>query len=156
MNSCSGLKKKAISSRCWMMRTRPSCCAWQLASAHFDPKGTPPSLPARGARRVQDFSPLGVRVLLDCLDQRQSITLAEITQQHVMKDAGFTDWESFFTHLRVKGKAVNTLRVAYRSSREVVNFALQLLGDLREDEAPPITVRTGPPVELFRFTDHGA
>jgi DNA helicase-2/ATP-dependent DNA helicase PcrA len=105
---------------------------------------------------VQDFSPLEVRVLLDCLDQRQSITLAGDTQQHVMKDAGFTDWSSFFEHLGVAGTSVSTLRVAYRSSREVVSFALALLGDLREDDTPPVTVRTGPPVELFRFTDHGA
>lgn len=105
---------------------------------------------------VQDFSPLEVRVLLDCLDHRQSITLAGDTQQHVMKDAGFTDWSSFFEHLGVAGTSVSTLRVAYRSSREVVNFALDLLGDLREDDTPPLTVRSGPPVELFRFTDHGA
>ena len=32
---------------------------------------------------VQDFSPLEVRVLLDCLDERRSITLAGDTQQHV-------------------------------------------------------------------------
>jgi DNA helicase II / ATP-dependent DNA helicase PcrA len=105
---------------------------------------------------VQDFSPLEVRVLLECLDNRQSITLAGDTQQHVMKDAGFTDWSSFFKHLGVPGTSVSTLRVAYRSSREVVSFALKLLGDLREDDSPPITVRSGPPVELFRFTDHGA
>jgi DNA helicase-2/ATP-dependent DNA helicase PcrA len=55
----------------------------------------------------------------------------------------------------VKGTAVETLRVAYRSSREIVTFAMGLLGDLREDDTPPLTVRSGPPVELFRFTDHG-
>ena len=31
-----------------------------------------------------------------------------------------------------------------------------MLGDLREDDTPPTTTRSGPPVELFRFTDHGA
>ena len=30
------------------------------------------------------------------------------------------------------------------------------MGDLRDDERPPLTVRSGPAVELFRFTDHGA
>jgi DNA helicase-2/ATP-dependent DNA helicase PcrA len=31
-----------------------------------------------------------------------------------------------------------------------------VLGPLREDETPPLAVRSGPPVELFRFTDRGA
>ena len=39
---------------------------------------------------VQDFSPLEVRVLLECADERRSVTLAGDTQQHVMQAAGFT------------------------------------------------------------------
>ena len=105
---------------------------------------------------VQDFSPTEVQVLLGTLDDRQSITLAGDTQQHVMQHAGFTSWESFFDHLGVVGTSVSTLRIAYRSSHEIVTFARGLLGDLVEDDAPPLTTRTGPPVELFRFTDHGA
>lgn len=105
---------------------------------------------------VQDFSPLEVRVLFECLDDKRSMTLAGDTQQHVMQDAGFTSWDGFFEHLGVAGTAVDTLRVAYRSTQEIVTFAMDVLGPLREDEAPPITTRTGPPVELFRFTDHGA
>jgi len=105
---------------------------------------------------VQDFSPLEVRVLMDCLDKQQSITLAGDTQQHVMQDAGFTSWSHFFRHLGLEGTEVSTLRVAYRSSRPIVEFALHVLGDLREDEDPPLVTRDGPPVELFRFTDHGA
>jgi DNA helicase-2/ATP-dependent DNA helicase PcrA len=105
---------------------------------------------------VQDFSPLEVRVLIACLDRNQSVTLAGDTQQHVMKDAGFTSWSEFFGHLGLEGTAVSTLRVAYRSSKPIVDFALALLGDLREDDEPPLVTRDGPPVELFRFTDHGA
>ncbi|MCB9675103.1 MAG: AAA family ATPase [Alphaproteobacteria bacterium] len=105
---------------------------------------------------VQDFSPTEVRVLLECLDEKRSITLAGDTQQHVMQDSGFTSWTDFFRHLGVEGTAVNTLRVSYRSSAPIVEFALQLLGPLREDDEPPMVTRSGPPVELFRFTDHGA
>ncbi len=105
---------------------------------------------------VQDFSPIEVRVIIDCLDQNQSITLAGDTQQHVMKDAGFTSWAGFFDWLGVQGTAVQTLQVAYRSSHQIVSFALDLLGDLREDKTPPMTVRDGPPVEVFSFTDAGA
>jgi DNA helicase-2/ATP-dependent DNA helicase PcrA len=104
---------------------------------------------------VQDFSPTEVRVLLDCLDASKSITLAGDTQQHVMKESGFTSWADFFRHLGVEGTAVDTLRVSYRSSAQIVQFAIGLLGPLREDD-PPMVTRSGPPVELFRFTDHGA
>lgn len=104
---------------------------------------------------VQDLTPLDVRLLLGCLDDRNSITLAGDTQQHVMRDAGFTSWADFFRHLGVEGAEVNTLRVSYRCSRQVVSFAMGLLGDLREDEQLTVT-REGPQVELFRFTDHGA
>jgi len=105
---------------------------------------------------VQDFSPVEVRILIDCLDASQSITLSGDTQQHVMTHAGFTSWSTFFSWLGVPGTAVETLKVAYRSSRPIVRFALDVLGDLREDGTPPMTVRDGPPVEVFPFTDHGA
>jgi DNA helicase-2/ATP-dependent DNA helicase PcrA len=105
---------------------------------------------------VQDFSPIEVRVLLDCLDDDKSITLSGDTQQHVMAHAGFTSWANFFSWLGVQGTAVETLKVAYRSSRPIVQLALGVLGDLREDGEPPMVVREGPPVEVFPFTDHGA
>jgi DNA helicase-2/ATP-dependent DNA helicase PcrA len=105
---------------------------------------------------VQDFSPVEVQVLLGCLDHQQSITLAGDTQQHVMKDAGFTSWTRFFKDLGVEGTEVNTLEISYRCSREIADFAVGVLGNLREDDTPPLTTRSGPPVELFRFTDHGA
>ncbi len=105
---------------------------------------------------VQDFSAVEVRVLLGCLDAHQSITLAGDTQQHVLPDAGFTSWSKFFHDVGLSGVEVETLEVSYRCSRQIAEFALGVLGDLREDDRPPLTVRSGPPVELFRFTDHGA
>lgn len=105
---------------------------------------------------VQDFSPLEVRVLLECLDEKRSITLAGDTQQHVVEGGGFTSWDDFLRQLGLPGAEVRTLDVSYRCSREIAQVALDVLGDLREDDTPPKTVRSGPPVELFRFTDHGA
>lgn len=131
--------------------------AWQLRVGPLRFKGKRPLTYRHIAvDEVQDLSPIEVRVLLDTLDTNNSITLAGDTQQHVMKDAGFTSWEQFFSHLGLEGTSVDTLQIAYRSSHEVVRFAMALLGELREDGAPPITTRSGPPVELFRFTDHGA
>jgi ATP-dependent DNA helicase UvrD/PcrA len=105
---------------------------------------------------VQDFAPIEVQVLLDCLDERRSITLAGDTQQHLMETSGFTSWSAFLGHLGVPGRSVETLRVSYRSTREIMTLALALLGELREDDGPPEAPRHGPPVELFRFTDRGA
>jgi len=105
---------------------------------------------------VQDFSPVELQVLLGCLDARRSITLAGDTQQHIMQDAGFTSWTDFFQHLGLEGTEVSTLEISYRCSRQIAEFSLAVLGDLREDATPPRTTRSGPPVEIFRFSDHGA
>ncbi|HSP97095.1 MAG TPA: ATP-binding domain-containing protein [Candidatus Dormibacteraeota bacterium] len=131
--------------------------AFQLRVGRLrDSAGSPLELRHVAIDEVQDFSPLEVRVLIDCLDEGRSMTLAGDTQQHVLQDAGFASWNDFFRHLGLAGTEVDTLRVAYRSTHEIVEFALSLLGDLREDDTPPETTRSGPPVELFRFTDHGA
>jgi DNA helicase-2/ATP-dependent DNA helicase PcrA len=105
---------------------------------------------------VQDFAPVEVQVLLDCLDRQRSITLAGDTQQHVIAQSGFTSWSHFLQHLGVHGAEVETLRISYRSTREIMDFAFSVLGPLREDDELPEATRTGPPVELFRFTDRGA
>jgi DNA helicase-2/ATP-dependent DNA helicase PcrA len=131
--------------------------AWQLRSGPLPGRaGRPLRYRHIAIDEVQDFSPIEVQVLLGCLDEHRSITLAGDTQQHLMKDAGFTSWATFFKDLGLEGTAVSTLEISYRCSRQIAEFAVALLGDLREDDSPPLTVRTGPPVELFRFTDHGA
>jgi len=104
---------------------------------------------------VQDFAPLEVRVLLDSLQHNPSITLAGDTQQHLMEHSGFTSWAGFFRELGLGGAEIETLKVSYRSSEQVMKFATSLLGDLYE-ENEVLTTRHGPPVELFRLTDRGA
>lgn len=131
--------------------------AWQLRVGPLLRRdGTPLIYRHIAVDEVQDFSPLEIRVLLDCLDERKSMTLAGDTQQHLVEGGGFTSWDEFFRQLGIEGTAIDTLRVNYRSTREIAGFALAVLGDLREDDEPPLTTRSGPPVELFRFTDHGA
>jgi len=131
--------------------------AWQLRHGAIpDAEGRPLRYRHVAIDEVQDFSPVEVQVLLDCLDERRSMTLAGDTQQHITKGTGFTSWADFFANLGIEGTAVDTLRVSYRSTHEIASFAMALLGDLREDDEPPITTRSGPQVEFFRFTDHGA
>ena len=104
---------------------------------------------------VQDFAPLEVRVLLDSMQRESSITLAGDTQQHLMEHSGFTSWTDFFCELGLDGAEIDTLRVSYRSSEQVMQFAVSLLGDIQEEDEI-VTTRNGPPVELFRLTDRGA
>jgi DNA helicase-2/ATP-dependent DNA helicase PcrA len=131
--------------------------AWQLRVGPLILKrGRPLRYRHIAIDEVQDYSCLEVQVLLQCLDRNRSITLAGDTQQHVIEHSGFTSWSGFLEQLGVPGTSVETLRVSYRSTVQILEFAMTLLGDLREDEEPPVATRTGPPVELFRFTDRGA
>ncbi len=131
--------------------------AWQLRVGALPGKGGRPLRYRHVAiDEVQDLSPVEVRVLIDCLDEHQSLTLAGDTQQHVMQEAGFSSWSEFLGHLGLSGISLETLSVSYRSSREIVAFAHGLLGPLREEAEPPVTTRRGPPVECFEFTDAGA
>ena len=114
--------------------------AWQLRMGSLpDRSGRPLRYRHVAVDAVQDFSPLEVQVLMDCLDEHRSLTLAGDTQQHVMQEAGFTSWTEFFRHLGLEGTEVDTLQVSYRSSEEIARFAVELLGDLREDDFPLLT-----------------
>ena len=104
---------------------------------------------------VQDFAPLEVRVLLETMQSESSITLAGDTQQHLMEHSGFTSWPAFFQEVGLGGAEIDTLKVSYRSSEQIMRFATSLLGDLHEQDEV-VTTRTGPPVELFRLSDRGA
>jgi DNA helicase-2/ATP-dependent DNA helicase PcrA len=130
--------------------------AWQLRVGPIASGGrTPLRYRHLAIDEVQDFAAIEVRVLLDCLDDSKSLTLAGDTQQHLMEGSGFTSWSDFFSDLGLDGTEIDTLRVSYRSSREIAEFALATLAHLREPD-PIVTTRSGPPVEVFEFTDSGA
>ena len=103
---------------------------------------------------VQDFSPVEVQVLLGTCDARKSITLAGDVRQHISESAGFLSWQEFLQRIGIEATALSTLEVSYRSTHPITRFALQVLDD--DDEPTPRTTRDGPPVELFRFGEHGA
>jgi DNA helicase-2/ATP-dependent DNA helicase PcrA len=131
--------------------------AWQLRVGPLRGPGQRPLAYRHVAiDEVQDFSALEVQILIDCLDEARSLTLAGDTQQHLVESSGFTSWSEFLDRLGISGESIETLRVSYRSSLEIMSFARALLGDLAEDEEPPAATRSGPAVELFRFTDRGA
>lgn len=103
---------------------------------------------------VQDFSPVEVQVLLGTTDKRRCVTLAGDVRQHISQAAGFSSWTGFLERIGVPSKSLATLEVSYRSTHQVTSFALEVLGD--DQEPIPRTMRDGPPVELFQFSDHGA
>ncbi len=105
---------------------------------------------------VQEFAAVEIQLLQGCLDERRSLTLAGDAQQLVAETGGFGSWSDMLEQLGVPGAAVDTLRVSHRSTREIMAFAMGILGKLREEDAQPLAARSGPPVETFRFGDRGA
>jgi DNA helicase-2/ATP-dependent DNA helicase PcrA len=105
---------------------------------------------------AQDFGAMELSVLLGVSDTKRCVTLAGDTQQHISEQGGSEAWSGLLDALGIEGTALSTLRVSYRSTRQVTAFARQILGRLAEDEGAPLTARDGAPVELFAFPEHGA
>ena len=131
--------------------------AWQRRAGPLPER---PGVPLRyrhvAVDEVQDFSLLELRVIRECLADPPSMTLAGDTQQQTSTHAGaMSSWADLLDGLDLPEPELRTLRVAYRSTREIVAFSRAVLGPLAEDE-PPDVLREGPPVEVFAFTDAGA
>jgi DNA helicase-2/ATP-dependent DNA helicase PcrA len=112
---------------------------------------------------AQDLSALELLPLVASTGERQSITLAGDLVQKVVFDNGYESWEELEAQLSPslpsfgrKGSAlaVEPLRLSYRSTAEVVEFAREVLGPLAPKD-PPRAVRSGAPVEVFSFVDAG-
>jgi DNA helicase-2/ATP-dependent DNA helicase PcrA len=103
---------------------------------------------------AQDLSPTDVVVLKGALTRRQSMTLAGDTAQKLVFDNGFTDWKDLIGDLGITGLEIEPLRISYRSTREVMTFAQEVLGPLAP-EVEPIATRTGADVEQFVFGTTG-
>jgi DNA helicase-2/ATP-dependent DNA helicase PcrA len=103
---------------------------------------------------AQDLSPVELAVVLSTTTPQRSVTLAGDTAQRLLMDNGFTDWNQVLGNLGFDSVAIEPLRVTYRSTAEIVDFARQVLGPLAPEE-PPLAPRHGVPVDLFRFTQAG-
>jgi DNA helicase-2/ATP-dependent DNA helicase PcrA len=130
--------------------------AWQRRAGPLPER---PGIPLRyrhvAVDEVQDFSLLELRVIRDCLSDSPSMTLAGDTQQQTAAHSGSSSWADLLGGLELPAPELRTLRVAYRSTREIVAFSRAVLGPLAEEE-PPDVLRSGPPVEIFSFTEAGA
>jgi DNA helicase-2/ATP-dependent DNA helicase PcrA len=103
---------------------------------------------------AQDLSPMKLSVLIG-RTPKPSITLAGDTSQRLFLDNGFGDWRGVLGHLALAHVAVDPLRIAYRSTREILAVARAAMGPLA-DRDPPEAPRSGAPVEAFRFPAAGA
>jgi DNA helicase-2/ATP-dependent DNA helicase PcrA len=106
---------------------------------------------------AQDLSPMKLSFLIGHTPARRtpSITLAGDTSQRLYLDNGFGDWRAVLSHLGLGHVAVEPLRIAYRSTREIMTVARAAMGPLADPD-PPEAPRTGAPVETFQFPGAGA
>ena len=113
---------------------------------------------------AQDLSPTKLAALIGRTSPRgqpgearqvPSVTLAGDTAQRLFLDNGFGDWGAVLRHLGLAHVAIEPLRIAYRSTREIMELARYAMGPLSID-APTEAKRTGAPVEAFRFSAVGA
>jgi DNA helicase-2/ATP-dependent DNA helicase PcrA len=102
---------------------------------------------------AQDLSPLELAVVLDTA-RGESVTLAGDTAQRLLMDNGFSDWQQVLGHLGLNHVAIEPLRVSYRSTAEIMNFANGVLGELAPPQ-PARAPRHGVPIELFAFAHTG-
>ena len=140
-----------------------------LLRAHQLLRGVKEPLAHLFVDEAQDMSPLKLSVLIGATTGRPrsgsaaprpststpSITLAGDTSQKLFLDNGFGDWRSVLAHLALGHVAIEPLRIAYRSTREILTLARQAMGPLADAEAPEAP-RRGAPVEAFRFPAAGA
>jgi len=114
---------------------------------------------------AQDLSPIDLAVLLDCVRKtpekgregivHRSATLAGDVAQRIHMDSGFRDWRKVLDDLGMRAIDIEPLRIAYRSTKEVLEVARHVLGHLA-DPTPPVANRSGAPVELHEFPGAGA
>lgn len=104
---------------------------------------------------AQDLSPLELAVLIDCAGKRQSVTLAGDVAQKIRENREFPSWTAVLDALSLGHIDVSPLQVSYRSTRQIMEVARQVLGHLAPDE--PITApREGAPVGHLRFDSKGS
>jgi DNA helicase-2/ATP-dependent DNA helicase PcrA len=103
---------------------------------------------------AQDMSPVELAAVLDTATEQQSVTLAGDIAQKLHLDNGFTDWRHVLEQLKLDHIQIEPLRLSYRSTHEILDFATDVLGPLRNEVSGEAT-RYGAPVELFQFGGSG-
>ncbi|MGE0789471.1 MAG: 3'-5' exonuclease [Sandaracinaceae bacterium] len=103
---------------------------------------------------AQDLSPVELAVVVETSSSARSVTLAGDVAQRLLMDNGFTGWQDVLGRLGMQHVAIEPLKITYRSTKEIIEFANDALGPLRQDDDSQAP-RTGAPVELFEFGHSG-
>ncbi|MCB9555115.1 MAG: ATP-binding domain-containing protein [Deltaproteobacteria bacterium] len=103
---------------------------------------------------AQDLSAIDLKVLLGTADDRKSVTLAGDTQQRLVFDNAFADWDALLKELGALPTTNTTLTLGYRSTAEVLELARGLLGELAHETQSEAT-RHGAPVEVHLLGGQG-
>ncbi|HEX6241720.1 MAG TPA: 3'-5' exonuclease [Polyangiales bacterium] len=103
---------------------------------------------------AQDLSPVELSVVLATTSNARSVTLAGDVAQRLHMDNGFRSWTDVLGQLGLSHVEIEPLKLSYRSTYEIIEFAHQALGPLAPEEMGK-TTRSGAPVELFRFAHSG-
>jgi DNA helicase-2/ATP-dependent DNA helicase PcrA len=91
---------------------------------------------------------------MDTSSKARSVTLAGDVQQRMLLDNGFSDWNTVLGELGFAHVEIEPLKLSYRSTHEIIEFARAVLGPLASADAPAAT-RHGAPVELFLLAHVG-
>jgi DNA helicase-2/ATP-dependent DNA helicase PcrA len=103
---------------------------------------------------AQDLSPVELGVVLGTTTPQRSVTLAGDVAQRLHMDNGFRSWSEVLGQLDLSHVEVEPLKLSYRSTYEIIEFAHDVLGPIAPAERGKAT-RGGAPVELFRFSHSG-
>lgn len=107
---------------------------------------------------VQDCASIDLAVLVECTNVvagERSMTLAGDTAQRLTLDTGLGQFAPALEQLGLPHVEVEPLQIGYRSTRQVLELAREILGPLAP-ATPPLAPRDGAPVETHRFSDQGA
>jgi len=102
---------------------------------------------------VQDTSPIELAVLMDLVGRSRPVTLAGDLAQRITRDGGFETWDELLDELGVQGARIEPLKIAHRSTAEVMRVAHEVLGPIAGEE--PLAKRHGAEVEVHQFADPG-
>lgn len=106
---------------------------------------------------VQDCSSIDLKVLVECvheLNGERSMTLSGDVAQRLTLDVGLGEFAPALEALGLPHVEVEPLQIGYRSTRQVLELAREVLGPIAP-AVPPIATRDGAPIERHRFHDQG-
>ncbi len=107
---------------------------------------------------VQDCAAIDLAVLVGCTNLvggERSMTLAGDVAQRLTLDTGLGEFAPALEKLGLPHVEVEPLTIGYRSTRQVLELAREVLGPLAP-EVPPTATRDGAPIECHLFGDAGA